>query len=109
MVKEHRWEEPLAKPLYVTVARAGELLDVPYSRMIYLAHLLETRYFGPKGGARRVSMRSIDEFLELREAGADPVKVLAARKERARLPATPHRFSAAPTARSPYRRRRQFR
>lgn len=106
-MSERRWEEPLARPLYVTIARAAELLDVPYGRMIYLAHLLETRYFGQKGGARRISMKSIDEFLELREAGADPVKVLAARKERARLIESPHRFTA-PATRKPFRRRREF-
>lgn len=108
MVSEPRWEEPLARPLYVTLRRAAELVDMPYERMIYAAYLLETRRFGPDGGARRVSMRSIDEFLELRETGADPLRVLAARREeeRARRYEGPAVVASAPQPLNSYWRRR---
>lgn len=79
MVNEHRWEEPLAQPLYVTFRRAAELLDVSYDQVRGLSFVLDTRYFGERGGAPRISMASINEFLELREAGEDAQAVLASR------------------------------
>lgn len=78
---EPRWEEPIVRPLYVTLRRAGELLDMPYWQMHGLAFVLETRYFGEKGGAPRVLLTSIDEFIRLRDEGEDARAVLAARKD----------------------------
>ena len=77
---EPLWEAPFARPLYVTVRRASELLGVPYWQMHGLSFVLETRYFGEKGGAPRVLLTSIDEFIRLRDEGEDARAVLAARK-----------------------------
>lgn len=108
MTNRHRWEEPLAKPLYVTFTRAAELLDVPYWRMHRLGFVLETRYFGEKGGAPRISMASIEEFIDIREAGGDPVAVMEPRRIAAR------RTNLRQTARTPppptyWERRRRWR
>jgi len=78
---EPRWEAPVARPLYVTLRRASELLGVPYWQMHGLSFVLETRYFGEKGGAPRVLLTSIDEFIRLRDDGEDARAVLAARKD----------------------------
>jgi hypothetical protein len=77
---EPRREAPMARPLYVTLRRASELLEVPCWQMHGLSFVLETRYFGEKGGAPRVLLTSIDEFIRLRDDGEDPRAVLAARK-----------------------------
>jgi len=76
---EPRWEPPIVCPLYVTLRRASELLEVPYWKMHGLSFVLETRYFGDKGGAPRVLLTSIDEFIRLRDDGQDAQAVLAAR------------------------------
>lgn len=78
---EPRWEEPIVRPLYVTLRRAAELLDVPYWQMCGLSFVLETRYFGEKGGAPRVLLTSVDEFIRLRDEGENARAVLAARKD----------------------------
>lgn len=78
---EPRWEAPVARPLYVTLRRASELLGVPYWQVHGLSFLLETRYFGEKCGAPRVLLTSIDEFIRLRDEGEDAGAVLAARKD----------------------------
>ncbi len=78
---EPRWEAPFARPLYVTLRRASELLGVPYWQMHGRSFVLETRYFGEKGGAPRVLLTSIDEFIRLRDEGEDARAVLAARKD----------------------------
>ncbi len=57
-----------------------ESRDVPYWQMHGLSFVLETRYFGEKGGAPRVLLTSIDEFIRLREEGEDARALLAARK-----------------------------
>lgn len=100
MVSEHRWEEPLAKPLYVTFRRAADLLDVSYERMRYLSYLLDTPHFGENGSTPRVSMASIDEFIAIRDAGEDPFHVLAVRKRNSEWNAprpSAQRWSTPPT------------
>lgn len=120
---EPRWEEPIVRPLYVTLRRAAELLDVPYWQMHGLAFVLETRYFGEKGGAPRVLLTSIDEFIRLRDEGEDARAVLAARKDfrgwspirAARCGTRPRRIRAADagggtgTTADPADRRREWR
>lgn len=75
-----RWEPPPVKPLYVTFSRAAELLNVPYWKIHGLSFCLDTRYFGEKGGAPRILLSSIEEFIELRDAGQDAQAILAARR-----------------------------
>lgn len=75
-----RWEEPLPMPLYVTFSRAASILDVPYGKMHGLSFCLETRYFGEKGGAPRILFASLEEVIELRDAGEDAQAILAARR-----------------------------
>jgi hypothetical protein len=67
--------------MYVTFRRAAELLGLPYWQMHGLSFVLETRYFGEKGGAPRILLTSIDEFIRLRDEGEDARAVLAARKD----------------------------
>lgn len=75
-----RFEPPIVRPLYVTLTRASELLDVPYWKMHGLSFCLETRYFGEKGGAPRVLLSSIDEYIELRDSGQDAQAILSGRR-----------------------------
>lgn len=75
-----RWEAPIAKPLYVTLSRAAEIMDVPYWKMHGLSFCLETRYFGQKGGAPRILLSSVEEFIELQEGGQDAQAILAQRR-----------------------------
>jgi hypothetical protein len=106
---EPRWEEPIARPLYVTFRRAAELLGVPYWQMHSLSFVLETRYFGEKGGAPRILLTSIDEFICLRDEGQDARAVLAARKDFRGWSPYPYqpRWEPAPTVwQRRYRRRR---
>lgn len=110
MVSDHLWEEPLAKPLYVTFRRAAELLGVPYWRMSGLAYVLDTRYFGEKGGAPRISLASIEEFIDIRDAGDDPAKVMASRRSRAGWDGFSTRQPAwTPPAPTYWQRRRRWR
>lgn len=78
--RESRWEPPIVQPMYVTLRRASELLDVPYWKMHGLSFVLDTRYFGERGGSPRVSMASIEEFIQIRDEGRDAAAVLGARK-----------------------------
>lgn len=80
-MSERRWEPPLAKPLYVTSNRAAELLDVPYWKIWGLAFCLERRFFGEKGGAPRILLTSIEEFIELRDAGEDAQEIMRRRRD----------------------------
>lgn len=77
---EPRFEPPLVKPLYVTFRRASELLGEPYWQIPGLAYVLETRYFGERGGSPRILLSSIEEFIQLRDDGQDARQVLASRK-----------------------------
>lgn len=79
-MSERRWEPPLAKPLYVTSNRAAELLDVPYWKIWGLSFSLERRFFGEKGGAPRILLASIEEFIELRDAGEDAGEIMRRRR-----------------------------
>lgn len=74
-----RWEPPIVRPLYVTLRRAAELLDVPYSKVRGLSFVMEMRYFGDEGGAPRILLSSIDEFIRLRDEGQDARTVMAER------------------------------
>lgn len=80
-MSECRWELPLAKPLYVTSSRAAELLDVPYWKIWGLSFCLERRFFGDKGGAPRILLASIEEFIELRDAGEDALEIMRRRRD----------------------------
>lgn len=76
LVSEPRWEPPMAEPLYVTLRRAAEILDLPYWKVWDLTFCLDARYFGEMGGATRVSLASVKEYVELVEAGQNARQVL---------------------------------
>lgn len=100
---EPRWEAPIARPLYVTLRRAAELLGVSYWQIHGLSFVLETRYFGDKGGAPRILLRSIDEFIRLRDEGQDARAVMAARKDFHGWLPHPYRLTWQPAAVVPRR------
>lgn len=99
-MSERRWEPPIVKPLYVTYNRAAELLGVSYWKIWNLSFCLETRYFGERGGAPRILLASIEEFIELRDSGEDAETILRERRTygswgryRLAAPVSPTRYS----------------
>lgn len=75
-----RFEEPLVKPLYITMSRAAELLDVPYWKIQGLSFCIGRRYFGPEGGAPRLLLTAVEEYMQLRDAGQDAARIMSARQ-----------------------------
>jgi len=100
-----RWEQPIVRPLYVTLGRAAELLDVPYSKVRGLSFVMEMRYFGDEGGAPRILLSSIDEFIRLRDEGQDARAVMAERSGFQGWPPSHRQVYWAPP---PKRRRRRW-
>lgn len=68
MTSQH-WEDPLPRKLFITVHRFAEMADIPHWKASEISHVLDVRYFGEKGGAKRISLRSAEEFIEMRDSG----------------------------------------